>query len=159
MWLCGYCFGDPNGVANLTALSSGLFFVVDLSTHPSMLIHSLLVSISSYKARHGLLFVIASAGLLLPLIHLTSVISCRSYDWRRYMRSIIRRFSCIVPSLTRHLYRLFKSVQTISSNGSVRCRSCVRVDLIAAAVSNLLASAYVSKPSTLRIIRLHFVDD
>jgi hypothetical protein len=71
----------------------------------------------------------------------------------------MRRFSCIVLSLMRHLYRLFESVHITSGSGLVRCKSCVRVDLIAAAALNLFARVYVSEASTLRVIFLHLVED
>jgi hypothetical protein len=46
------------------------------------------------------------------LIHRISVISLRSYDCRSAIILIIRRFSCVVPSLTKHSYNKYKSVQT-----------------------------------------------
>ena len=60
----------------------------------------------------GLFFVMASAGLLCPSIHFTSEISCRSHDWQRHIRSIINRFSCVVPNFTKHSYKLLEAVQT-----------------------------------------------
>jgi hypothetical protein len=61
------------------------------------------VSISHLRANDGLLLVIASTGLLSPSIYLTSAILHLLYDWRRHITLIISLFSCVVPSLIRHL--------------------------------------------------------
>ena len=61
------------------------------------------VLISHLKANNGLLLVIASIGLLSPLIYLILAISRLLYDWRRYIILIISFFSYIVPSLIRYL--------------------------------------------------------
>jgi hypothetical protein len=58
---------------------------------------------SHLRADDGLLLVIASAGLLSLLIYLTLAILRLLYNWRRYITLIISFFSCVVPSLTRHL--------------------------------------------------------
>lgn len=100
-----------------------------------------------------------SAGFVSPLIYLIFVISWRLYDWRRYIRSIIRRFSWVVLSLMRYLYRLFELVQIVSGSGSGRCSSLVIVVLIAVVASNLWVIAYSSEASTLRVMRLHLIED
>jgi hypothetical protein len=115
-----YGVGVDIGVANDTDFE----VAVDVrSTQASVLSFSRFESMRLCKAVHGLLFVMASAGLLSPLIHMISAISWRSKDCRRHMRSIMSRFSCVVPSLTRQSYKLFESVQMTSGRGSVRCRS------------------------------------
>jgi hypothetical protein len=38
------------------------------------------------------------------------VISLRSYNCRSAIISIIRRFSCVLPSLTKHSYNEYESV-------------------------------------------------
>jgi hypothetical protein len=72
------------------------------------------VSSRSLSAFEGLFFIIESAGLESPLIHLTSAISLRLYAWRRHIISIIRRFSYVVPNLTRQSYNNLESVQRTS---------------------------------------------
>jgi hypothetical protein len=86
-------------------------------THSSTFNCNVFVSIRVLRAFVGFDFdfVIASARFDLPLIHLTSATSLRSYAWRRHIMSIIRRFSCVVPSFTRQLYNNFESVHRTSS--------------------------------------------
>src|SRR5450756_623724 len=84
------------------------------STHSSTSNCSVFVSIRYLRAFEGFDFVIESAGFESPLIHLTSAISRRLYAWRRHITSIMRRFSRVVPNLTRHSYNDFESVQTTS---------------------------------------------
>ena len=115
------------------------------------------VSIKSLNAEQGFDFVIASAGLLLPSIHLTSVISLLSYDCRRHIKSTISLFSYMVPSFTRQLYKDFESVQRI--RGSQICNMASIVDLIAAPASNPWAIVYSSEARTLYITLLYLIDD
>ena len=61
------------------------------------------VLISCLRANNGLLLVIASIGLLSPLIYLTLAISRLLYNWRRHIILIMSLFSYVVPSLTRYL--------------------------------------------------------
>ena len=61
------------------------------------------VLISRLKANNGLLLVIASIGLLFPLIYLTLAILRLLYNWRRHIILIISLFSYVVLSLIRHL--------------------------------------------------------
>jgi hypothetical protein len=74
------------------------------------------VLIRRLRAFVGFDFVMESAGFDSPLIHLTSAISRHSYAWRRHITLIIRRFSRVVPNLTRHSYNDFESVQTTSGS-------------------------------------------
>jgi hypothetical protein len=128
-----------------------------LSTYSVTLNLTIFVSIKSFSAWHGLDFVMASAGLLLPLIHFTSVISLLSYDCRRHIRSTISRFSCVVPSLTKQSYKDFESVQRIS--GSEIHRIFLIVNLIAAPILNPYTIPYSSDAKTLRVTLLHLIDD
>ena len=87
------------------------------STHSSTSNCNVFISINRLRAFEGfdfVDFVIASAGFELPLIHFTSAISLRSYAWRRHIISIINRFSCVVPNLTKHSYNDFESVYKTS---------------------------------------------
>jgi hypothetical protein len=83
-----------------------------LCTYPSTCTPSWLVLISFSKALFKVDFVIASAGLSFLSIYRISVISLRSYNCQSAIILIIRRFSCVIPSLTKHLYNKYKSVQT-----------------------------------------------
>ena len=71
--------------------------------------------------------------------------------------SIIRRFSLIVPSLTRHLQSDFELVQSIS--GSLIYRSYLIVNLITALILNLQAITQSSKASTLLVTLLYLIKD
>jgi hypothetical protein len=64
---------------------------------------------------------------------------------------IIRRFSLVVPSLTRHFYREYKSVHTISrvSGRPSRLVIILRVVRVVIAMLTLLTMPYVSKARTL----------
>jgi hypothetical protein len=65
--------------------------------------------------------------------------------------SIIRRFLLVVLSLTRHLYREYKSVHTISRVSSRPSRLVIilRVVRVAIAILTPLTMPYVSKARTL----------
>jgi hypothetical protein len=131
-----------------------------LSTHSvTIWIVILFESIRSRSAGQGFDLVIASAGLLFQLIHLTSAISRRSYDCRRHIRSTISRFSFVVPSLTRHSYNDFESVHRTSGRGALGRKISWIVALIAAAISNPWVIAYSSEANTLRVARLHLTED
>ena len=121
---------------------------------------SLFVSISFCSTLHSFSFVIASAGFLSPWIQRISEISLRSYDCRRHIRSTISRFSCVVPSLTRHSYSDFESMQIVSGMLPWRGQASIwfKVDLIVAAVSKPRESAYNSEAKTLLVTRRHLID-
>jgi hypothetical protein len=71
------------------------------------------VSISYLRAFKDLEFdfVIAFIRFDSPLICFTFKFSLRLYACRRHIISIIRRFSCIVPNLTKHLYNNLEFMQ------------------------------------------------
>jgi hypothetical protein len=96
---------------------------------------NMFVSISRLRAFEDFDFVIASAGFDSPLIYLTFAISLRLYAWQRHIILIISRFSCIVPSLTKHLYNNFEFVQKISGKSISSTLSIV--DFIKALMSKL----------------------
>ena len=131
-----------------------------LSTYASTLTSSVFVETSRSIAEFGVFFVQASAGLSLPLIHRTSVISLFSYDSRRDIMSIISLFSLVVPSLTRQSYRDFESEHIITGIcGMLSVRTiCWRVVLSAIALSNPLTIPYSSLARTLRVTLLHLVE-
>jgi uncharacterized membrane protein len=88
-------------------------------------------------------FVMASAGLEMPLIYRTSESSLRSYDWRIAMISIISLFSLVVPNLTIHSYKESESVQTTVGIPSIlrRYMTITRVVEIEIAMSTPAAIA------------------
>jgi len=98
---------------------------------------NIFVSISRLRAFEDLEFdfVIAFARFDLPLIHFTSTISLRLYACRRHIISIIRRFSCVIPNLTKHLYNNLESVQRTKGKSILRTLSIV--NLTKALMSNL----------------------
>ena len=84
------------------AFESMLLSVV-CSTYSTVFNSIRFVSISYLRADNGLLLVIISVGLLSLSIYLILAISHLLYDWRRHIILIISLFSCVVPSLIRHL--------------------------------------------------------
>jgi hypothetical protein len=87
-----------------------LYIPYSHSTHSSTSNCIVFILIRRLRAFVGFNFIIESAGFDSPLIHLTSAISRYLYTWRRYITSIISRFSCVVPSFIRYLYRDFESI-------------------------------------------------
>src|SRR5436190_19383722 len=112
------------------------------------------------SALHGLSFVIASAGFLSPQIQRISNISLCSYDCHRHIKSTISCFSCIIPSLTRHSYSDFKSMQIVSGMLPWHRQVSIwfKVNLIVAAVSKPRESAYNSEAKTLLVTCQHLTD-
>src|SRR5438045_9022410 len=115
---------------------------------------------SFHSALHGLSFIIASAGFLSPKIQRISDISLRSYDCHRHIKLTISHFSCIIPSLTRHLYSDFELMQIISGMlpWHRQARIWFKVDLIVEAVSKPRESAYNSEAKMLLITHQHLTD-
>src|SRR6266571_4325434 len=87
-----------------------------LSTHSVTYNLTIFMSIRSFNAWQGFNFIIASAGLLPPSIHLISIISLLLYDYCKHIRLTISRFSCVVLSLTKQSYKDFESVQRVISS-------------------------------------------
>jgi len=116
------------------------------------------VLIRFFSAWQGLDFIIASIGLLPLLIYLISAISLLLYNYYKYIRLTISRFSYIVLSLTKQLYRDFKLVQRISGS-RLSYRIFLIVALITAPVSNPWAILYNLDTKTLYITRLHLIDN
>ena len=108
--------------------TSSYLLIPFLCTYPSIYMLSWLESTNSPKALLGVDFIMASAGLSFPLIHRISVISLHSYNWRSTIILIIRRFSLVVPSLTKYLYNKYKSVQT--TTGVYKNPNCLVIILI-----------------------------
>ena len=127
------------------------------------LIHSLvfilivLISINVFRVENALLLIIESIELLISCIHFIFVIFRRSYDWRRLMTFIMRRFFWVVSNFIKQSYNDFESVQNIKDTR--RSRIADNVALRAASRSKSWANAYNSVARTLRVTRLHLTDD
>jgi hypothetical protein len=110
-----------------------------LLTHPSTRTRRLFVSTEVSRALLALALVLASAGLSWSLIHRISKSSLRSYDCRRAMMSIMRRFSLVVPSLTSRMrFSVGRLVQCMLRELAVQClclQSFVSTRLIFSAIS------------------------
>ena len=137
---------------------SCIFISSPLSTY--LVTYSLIifVLIRSFNVQQGFNFVIASIGLLPLSIHLISAISLLLYNYYRHIRLTISRFSYVVLSLTKQLYRDFKSVQRISGS-CLSYRIFLIVALIIAPVLNLWAILYNLDTKILYITCLHLIDN
>ena len=69
-----------------------------------------LISINYYNALYFLSLIIALAKFLSSLIYRISTISRRLYNYFKYRISIINRFSYIIFSLIKYLYRDRESI-------------------------------------------------
>jgi hypothetical protein len=120
-------------------LTSSVLLTSFLCTYPFTRTLSWLVLISFLRALFKVDFVIVLTGLSFLLIYWISMISLRLYNCRSAIISIIRRFSCVIPSLTKHLYNEYKSVQTtIRVCGNPSCLVIILiVVLIAIAILTL----------------------
>ncbi len=127
------------------------------STHFVVFRLIVLISISVFRIVDALLLIIESAKLLISCIHLTSMIFLRSYDCRRLMTSIMRRFFWIVSSRIRQSYRDLKSMQRIREMN--RSRMFDTISFKIASRSKSCVNAYNFAARTLRVTRLHFIDD
>jgi hypothetical protein len=106
--LCSYTGSSSIVIRNQS--TSSVLSTSFLCTYPSTCTPSWLVLISFLRALFGVDFVIVSAELFFPSIYWIFVIFLRLYNCRSAMISIIRRFSCVVLSLTKHSYNKYKSV-------------------------------------------------
>jgi hypothetical protein len=116
-----------------------------------------LMSIIVFSAENDLLFVIESTELLLSWIHFISVISRLSYDCLRVITFIISRFSTVIFSRTRQSYKNLLSMTRIRR---MRLSSIfVRIAFNTESTSNSWVIAKSSVVKTLRVIRLHFIEN
>jgi hypothetical protein len=116
-----------------------------------------LISINVFRIVNALLLIMKSIELLMSCIHFIFVIFRRSYDCRKLMTSIMRRFFWVVSSLTRQSYSDFESVH--STRDTSRSRIADKIALRATSRSKSWANAYNSAARTLRVTRLHLIDD
>ena len=106
-----------------------------LSTHLVTYSLTIFMLIRSFNAWQGFSFIMASMGLLPPLIHLILAISLFLYNYYKYIRSTMSCFSCVVLSLTKQSYKDFESVQRVINNYS-SYRIFLIIALITTSVSN-----------------------
>ncbi len=129
--------------------------LIERSIHSMMFMLIVLMSINVFKIVNVLLLIMKSIELLISCIHLIFVIFRRSYDCRKLMTSIMRRFSWVVSSLTRQSYNDFESVH--STKDTNRSRIADNVALKTTSRSKSWTNAYNSVASTLRVILLHLI--
>jgi uncharacterized protein (UPF0333 family) len=131
--------------------------MIDRLTHSLMFMLIVLISINVFKIVNALLLIMKSIELLMSCIHLIFVIFRRSYDCRKLMTSIMRRFFWVVSSLTRQSYSDLKSVH--KTRDTNRSRIADSVALRTTSRSKSWTNAYNSAARTLRVTRLHLTDD
>ena len=131
------------------------WFFLERSIHSIAVKLILFVSIKIFRTKMILLLIMTSIELLFLSIHLISVISRRSYDWRKLITSIINRFFSIVFNFIKHWYKDLKSMQTI--NKMLNCNIFFIVAFRIVSKSNSWINSYNSKIKTLRITRLHLI--
>jgi hypothetical protein len=129
----------------------------DRSIHSLVFILIVLISINVFKIEDALLLIIESIELLISCIHFIFVISRRLYDYRRLMTFIMKRFFCVVSNFIKQSYSDFESIQSIRD--TKRSRIADNVALRAASRSKSWINAYNSAARTLRVTRLHLIDD
>jgi hypothetical protein len=84
--------------------------MIDRSIHSLMFMLIVLMSINVFKIENVLLLIMKSIELLMSCIHFISMIFWRSYDYRKFMTSIMNRFFCVISSLIKQSYNDFESV-------------------------------------------------
>jgi hypothetical protein len=122
-----------------------------------MLMLIVLKSINVFKIENALLLIMKSIKWLTSCIHFIFMIFRRSYDCRRFIMFIMKRFFCVVSSLTRQSYNDFESMQNIKD--TKRSRIANNVVLKTTSRSKSWINAYNSAAKTLRVTRLHLIDD
>jgi hypothetical protein len=127
-----------------------LFFKHLIDSLMSMLI--VLISINVFEIENALLLIIKSIKLLISCIHFIFVIFRRSYDCRRFIMFIMKRFFCVVSSLTKQSYNDFELMQYIKD--MKRSRIADNVVLKATSRSKSWVNAYNLAARTLRVTRL-----
>jgi hypothetical protein len=101
-------------------------------------------------------FVKILVRLISPVIYFISAISLYLYNCRKHNILIIRRFFCVILSLTRQSYSDFESVQNISSKLILRILSIVA--LIVPVISKPSTIIYNLETSMLLVIFLYLIE-
>jgi hypothetical protein len=136
---------------------SSILSMINRLTHSLMFMLIVLILINVFKIVNALLLIMKSIELLMSCIHFISVIFRRSYDCRKLMTSIMRRFFWVISSLTRQSYNDLKSMHNTKNTN--RSRIADNVALKATSRSKSWSNAYNSAARTLRVTRLHLIDD
>jgi K+-sensing histidine kinase KdpD len=136
---------------------SSVLSMINRSIHSLMFMLIVLISINVFKVVNALLLIMKSIELLMLCIHFIFVIFRRSYDCRKFMTLIMRHFFWIVSSLTRQSYSDLKSMHKTKDTN--RSRIADNVALRAISRSKSWANAYNSAARTLRMTRLHLIND
>jgi hypothetical protein len=131
--------------------------LTDCSIHSLMFILIVLILINVFKIENALLLIIELIELLISCIHFISVIFRRSYDCWRFTTFIMKRFLCVVSNFIKQSYNDFESIQNIKN--IKRSKIANNVALKATSRSKSWANAYNSAARTLRVTRLHLIDD
>jgi hypothetical protein len=129
----------------------------DYSIHSLMFMLIVLISINVFKIENILILIIKLIELLISCIHFIFVIFRRSYDYRRLMTFIMKRFFCVMSSCIKQSYSNFESIQSIKD--TKRSRIANNVVMITTSRSKSWVNAYNSAAKTLRVTRLHLIDD
>jgi hypothetical protein len=136
---------------------SSVLSMIDRSIYSLMFMLIVLISINVFRIVNALFLIMKSIELLMSCIHFISVIFRRSYDCLKFMTSIMRRFFWVVSSLTRQSYNDLKSVHNTKDTNPSRIAE--RIALRTTSRSKSWANAYNSAAKTLRVTRLHLIDD
>ncbi len=130
-----------------------------LSTHSTIFKSIVLLSISLLSVEHDSNFIMTFARLLLLSIRWIFMIFLLSYDWRRHITSIIKRFSMIVLNLAKQSDKNLEFVQNINDNDFFMLRMRLTIDLMIHSTSKSLIIAYNSVVSIFRIDLLHLINN
>ncbi len=114
-------------------------------------------SINVLRIVKVLLLIMKSIELLTSCIHFTFVIFRRSYNYRKLMTSIMKRFFWVVSSRTRQSYKDFESIQNTKRMNISKMFETISFKIASRSKSWIIAYNFAAR--TLRVIRLHFIDD
>jgi hypothetical protein len=122
-----------------------------------MFILIVLMSINVFRIENVLLLIMKSIELLMSCIHFILMIFRRLYDCRKFMTSIMNRFFCIVSNLIKQSYNDFESMHNTKDTKWSKIANNVVLKITSRSKS--WVNAYNSAARTLRVTRLHLIDD
>jgi hypothetical protein len=162
-WLSSLFIYSLKWLSSLFIYSSISVFLIWLIVFLARFTHSVvsrlirLMSIIVFSAENDLLFVIESTELLLSWIHFISMISRLSYDCLRIITSIINRFFTMMFRRIRQSYKNFEFVTSMKD--TTTSSILMRIDFNIDSTSKSWIIAKNSIVKTLRVIRLHFIEN
>ncbi len=115
------------------------------------------ISMIIFNAENDLLFVIESTELLLSWIHFISMISRFSYNCFKIITFIINCFSTVIFNRTRQSYKNLLSITSIKEIKMSSIFVKIAFNIESRSKSWIIAKCSIVK--TLRVIRLHFIND